>query len=201
MKRIRAPASRSSNSPEYRRVWANVRGRTLEMNHLYDPLQCFKVGGIPSVESQIVCCGRRGNKQIREPGADRLSSGSCSREHSAVHARSFCIEVQRVPRCARPLQSVLASSAFVLIFRSVRTRRQLSKGYCRNCGFIRQQRGINQIVVDHHRRIEEPSRRFSHRYADLSQHRDLHGTVSRRPEVRSMRLRQGFLEARTGAAV
>ncbi len=61
MNSIRGPASRSSNSPEYDEL-GDLRGRTLEVNDLYDPLQCFKVGRIPSVQSQIVGCGRGGNE-------------------------------------------------------------------------------------------------------------------------------------------
>jgi hypothetical protein len=50
----------------------------------------------------------------------RLPGGSCNSEHPPVHARRFGIKRQGLPRCSRPLQSVLAASPLILIFCSMR---------------------------------------------------------------------------------
>jgi hypothetical protein len=56
----------------------------------------------------------------------------------------------------------------------------------RKGGFVGQRRGINHVLVYHHRRVEEPSRQFSRRRADLSPHRDRHETDRRRSRVREL---------------
>ena len=170
------------------------------MDDLDDSLQRVKVGRISGVKRQIICCRRGSNQQVRQPCAARLSGCSRRRKYPTVRAGGLPIKWQGVPRCTRPLQPVLASSAFALIFRSVWTRGQFSERYGGNCGFIGQHCGIDHVVVDHHRRVEEPSRRFSHRCPDLPRHRDPHETGRHRSEVRGLPRRQGLIGARTGAA-
>jgi hypothetical protein len=76
-------------------------------------------------------------------------------------SRSRRLDARRRRACPDP-------SAFFFIFRSVRSRGEFGDCNSADCGFIRQQRGIDLVVVDDHRQVEEPSGRFSHRSGGLS---------------------------------
>jgi hypothetical protein len=121
---------------------------TLDADDPDNALEGVEIRGVSRIQRQCVSGGRRCDQQVCKASSARLSGGSCSREHSSVHPRAFRIKGQRIPRRSRPLQSILTAAPFISIFSRVWTSREFRESHSRDCRLVRQQRGVDRIVID-----------------------------------------------------
>jgi hypothetical protein len=135
---------------------------------------------IACVERQSICRSRRGDEQIREACPAGLSCCPRGSKHPAVHTCRVRIERQRIPDGRRPLQSILASSTLVFIFGCMWAGSEFGQRHRSNCGFIRKLVGIDLVVINQNRRVQNTATRLSHKGEDQLRHRDLHGIARHR---------------------
>ena len=169
-------------------------------DHVDDSVETDEVPGVPGVERQAVGGRGRGDEQMSQAcsaGPPRRPRG---REHAAVCARRLGVERQRLPHGRRPLETVLTPCPFPVVAGGVRAGGELGKRHRGNGGFVRERRRIDDVVVDHHRGIQQPSGRLSHRQTGPRQHPDPRADRRNRRGGRVAPPRQSPLEARTAAA-
>ena len=172
----------------------------LDFDHIEDALQRSEVRRVACVERQSMCRSRGGNEQVREACSVRLSGRSRGSEQPTVYACRFSIEGQRIPGRRCPLQSVLPPGALIRILGRMWTRGEFGKRHRGNRGFIRKLVGIDPVVIDDDRRVQNAAGRFSHWRVDLRPHRDRHGIERHRSGRLVLRHRRWPHETQNGVA-
>ena len=200
---MRASATAPGHCPSTKRWIAVGVKRDLQVashaNHVDDFVETDEIPGVPGVKRQGVCGGSRGDEQISQARSAGSPFRPRGREYAAVGSSRLRVERQGLPRGGRPLETVLTPGPFRIVDGGVRTGRELGKRHRGNCGFVRERRRIDDVVVDHHRRIEQPSGRLSHRRTDPRRHPDRRACDRHRPEGRAVRPRQSPPDGRTAA--
>ncbi len=130
------------------RAAASMPCPQLDLDDLEDALQSDEIGRIACIKRQSIRRSRRGNEQVREPCPAGLPGCTRGRKNPTVHTCRIRIEGQRIPGGRRPLQAILSSSAFVLIFGCMWTGSEFRQGHRSNCGFIRKSLGNDLVVID-----------------------------------------------------
>ena len=129
------------------RVAIGVLDRRSHRDHRDDVLEPHQIPRVPGVQRQAKRSRGRRDQQIGHAGATGTTGRLRGGKYACVRPSRVGVERERVPGRGGPLQTILATRAFCIIVRRVRSRRQLGERDRGDGGLVRQQVGVDEIVI------------------------------------------------------